>query len=309
MPLNPQAKMILDQMASLNLPPLWEQSAEDARAASAARRLPPSNPDPVAESIDRTFPGLGGDVPVRIYKPNYESDLPILVWFHGGGWVLGDLEMADPTARALAHRSGVIVVSVDYRLAPEHRYPAAMDDCYAATLWVAQNASEIGGDVNRIAVGGDSAGGNLAAAVALRARDEGTVEISHQLLVYPVTSMDFTSDSYRDNAEGYLLTTKSMRWFWDHYIGPNGNPNDPYASPLAADDLSGLPNAHVITAEYDPLRDEGNAYVARLMDAGVPTVSKCYDGMIHGFFGMSEVLDDAKAAIDSAAQELKKVFE
>ena len=309
MPLNPQAKMILDQMASLNLPPLWEQSAEDARAASAARRLPPTNPDPVAESIDRTVPGSGGDIPVRIYKPNNEVGLPILVWFHGGGWVLGDLEMADPTARALSHRSGVIVISVDYRLAPEHRYPAAIDDCYAATLWAVQTASDFGGDPDRIAVGGDSAGGNLAAAVALRARDEGTVKISHQLLVYPVTLMDFTSDSYRDNAEGYLLTTKSMRWFWNHYIGPDGNSDDPYASPLAADDLSGLPNAHVITAEYDPLRDEGNAYAARLSDAGVPTVSKCYDGMIHGFFGMSEVLDDAKAAIDSASQELKKVFE
>ena len=219
--------------------------------------------------------------------------------------MIGDLDGADVTCRELAARSGSVVVSVDYRLAPEHRYPAAHEDCYAATIWAAEHASELGADAGKLAVGGDSAGGNLAAVVCLRARDEDGPAIRFQLLVYPVTDHNYETASYRDNAEGYLLTRDGMVWFWDHYLGPDGDGSHPHASPLRAEDLSGLPPAHVITAEYDPLRDEGEAYAQRLREAGVPTTHTRYAGQIHAFYGMHGVLDDAMNAAQESAEKLK----
>tara|TARA_Y100000588_G_scaffold300182_1_gene321645 strand:- start:1848 stop:2639 length:792 start_codon:yes stop_codon:yes gene_type:complete len=254
---------------------------------------------------DRNIPGPKGDIAVRIYRPTEEKDHSLLVWYHGGGWVIGDLDGADITCRELAARSSSVVMSVDYRLAPENRYPAAQEDCYAATVWAAENASTLGADANRLAVGGDSAGGNLAAVVSLRARDEEGPAIGFQLLVYPVTDHSFETDSYRDNAEGYLLTRDGMAWFWNHYLGPNGDGSHPYASPLRAGDLSGLPPAHVITAEYDPLRDEGEAYAKRLQEAGVATTHTRYAGQIHAFYGMHGVLDDATRAVQESAEKLK----
>ena len=263
MTLNPQAKFLLDQMAAMDMPPIHEQEPEAVREAN---RLPPAVPGaPMANVEDRAIPGPGGDIPVRIYQPTNATDHSLLVWYHGGGWVIGDLDGADVTCRELAARSGSVVVSVDYRLAPESRYPAAHEDCYAATVWAAEHAAELGADASKLAVGGDSAGGNLAAVVSLRARDEDGPAIGFQLLVYPVTDHDYGTDSYRDNADGYLLTRDGMVWFWDHYLGPDGDGSHPHASPLRAEDLSGLPPAHVITAEYDPLRDEGEAYAKRLL--------------------------------------------
>jgi acetyl esterase len=197
---------------------------------------------------------------------------------------------------------------VDYRLAPEARYPAAAEDCFAATKWVAENARALGVDAARIGIGGDSAGGNLTAVVALMARDRGGPALRHQLLIYPVTDADFSRASYRENAEGYLLTTKAMEWFWGHYVPDPARRQEAYAAPLRAKDLSGLPPAFVLTAEYDPLRDEGEAFAARLQQAGVPTRLQRYDGAIHGFFAMGLLSEVARRAIDDAVAETRKAL-
>ncbi len=303
MTLNPQAKVLLDQMAAMGMPPIHEQEPEAVREAN---RLPPAVPGATMAHVeDRSIPGPGGEIPVRIYRPTEASDHSLLVWYHGGGWVIGDLDGADVTCRELAARSGSVVVSVDYRLAPEHRYPAAHEDCYAATVWAAGNAEDLGADAGKLAVGGDSAGGNLAAVVSLRARDESGPAIRFQLLVYPVTDHNYETVSYNDNAEGYLLTRDGMEWFWNHYLGPDGDGSHPHASPLRAEDLSGLPPAHVITAEYDPLRDEGEAYAERLRGAGVAVTQTRYAGQIHAFYGMHGVLDDATNAAQESAEKLK----
>ena len=306
MPLDPQAQVVLDQTAALGLPPNHTLSPEEARVNQLAR--PRAVGPEVAKVEDRAIPGAGAQVPVRIYTPEGTGPFPVLSWFHGGGWVLGNLDTADATARHLAVEAGCVVVSVDYRLAPEAKFPIPFDDCYAATEWIAGNASSINADPNKIAVGGDSAGGNLAAAVALKARDQGGPSLALQLLVYPVTARDFSTGSYRENANGYSLTTDSMKWFWDHYLSNNSDAANPYAAPAAANDLTGLPPALVITAEFDPLRDEGEAYAERLMAAGVATTSSRYDGMMHGFFGMPAVMDKAKQAIAEASSALKAAF-
>jgi acetyl esterase len=253
---------------------------------------------------DRTLRFEGVDVPVRIYRPSGAADtsLGILVWYHGGGFVIGDLDTADATARDLATGAGCVVVSVEYRLAPEHRFPCAADDCWAVLRWVADNASELGGDSGRLAVGGDSAGGNLAAVVAVRARDEG-LRLRHQLLVYPVTDLAGTFASRVDNGEGYFLTKESMDWFEDCYLGDH-EPHDPMASPLYAD-LAGVAPAHVLTAGFDPLRDEGEAYAGALSMAGVEVVDDRYPTMIHGFFAMTAVTPVAEEAVARAAGLLR----
>ena len=310
MPLDPQAQEVLDQLAALGLPANNTVSPEEARANTLAR--PRAEGPEVAKVQDRAVPSLdtggGPDVPVRIYTPAGGGPFPALAWYHGGGWVVGNLETADPTARHLAVETGCVVVSVDYRLAPEAKFPAAADDCYAATKWIADNASEINVDLSRIAVGGDSAGGNLAAAVSLMARDRGGPSIVFQALIYPVTERDFSTASYRENADGYLLTLDAMKWYWDHYLKSDADASDPYAAPAAAKDLRGLPPALVITAEFDPLRDEGEAYARRLQGAGVPTACSRYDGMIHGFYGMSAVIDKGKQAISETAAALRRSF-
>ena len=270
MPLDPIAAGLLEQMAEAGMPPLNEMSPADARQAAEGFRALAGEPEDVADVTDSTIPGPGGDIPVRIYTPAGAGSepLPCLIYYHGGGWVLGDIEGLDTACRALANRAGCKVVSVEYRLAPEHKFPAPLDDSYAALEWVAANAASIGVDPDRLAVGGDSAGGNLAAAVTLRARDQGGPGIRSQLLVYPVTNHDFGTPSYAENGDGYLLTRDMMTWFWDHYVTTADDGKDPLASPLQATDLSGLPRALVLTAEFDPLRDEGEAYAARLRDAG-----------------------------------------
>jgi acetyl esterase len=296
----------MEQIAALGLPPNHTVSPEQARINGKAR--PRAAGPEVAKVEDSRTPGPGPEIPVRIYTPAGAGPFPILAWFHGGGWVVGDLDTADPTARHLAVEAGCVVVSVDYRLAPETKFPGAADDCYAATVWAAQNAARLNGDADRLAVGGDSAGGNLAAAVALMARDRGKPPLVFQLLVYPVTACDFDTASYRQNAEGYMLTRDGMRWYWDHYLSTPADASNPYAAPLVAQDLSGLPAALVITAEFDPLCDEGEVYGRRLQAAGVPTTCSRYDGMIHGFFGMPAVLDKGQRAIAEASAALRRAF-
>jgi acetyl esterase len=305
-PLDPQAKAVLDAM-----PPMPDFDAiplELLRAGMAQGALAPGEPERVASVENRTLPGPAGEIPVRIYKPEARGPLPALVFFHGGGFVLCNLDTHDNVCRSLANQAGCAVVSVDYRLAPEHRYPAAAEDCYAVTRWVAQHGAEIGVDTSRIAVGGDSAGGNLSAVVSQMARDRRGPALRFQLLIYPVTDARFDTPSYRENAEGYFLTTNMMRWFWRQYLKDPAEGGDAYASPLRAKDLSGLPPGLCITAEFDPLRDEGEAYAAKLREAGVACPAHRYDGMFHGFFGMGAILDKAKQAVSESAQALKRAL-
>ncbi len=306
MPLDQQARRVLDQLAALGLPPNHTVSPQQARINMNSR--PQSAGPEVARVEDRAIPGPGPDVPVRIYTPDGRGPFPVLVWFHGGGWVVGDLDTADGTARRLTAQTGCVVVSVDYRLAPEARFPAAAEDCYAVTQWVATNAAGIDADPGRIAVGGDSSGGNLAAVVSLMARDRGVSPPVFQLLVYPVIARDFDTGSYRQNGEGYGITRDSMKWYWDLYLTEDADASNPYAAPLLANDLSGLPPALVITAEFDPLCDEGEAYAQCLQEAGVAVTYSRYDGMIHGFFGMPAFIDRGRIAVDEATAALKRAF-
>ena len=267
--------------------------------------------EPVARVEARTIPGPAADIPVRIYWPSLPeaTRLGVIAFFHGGGFIQCNLDTHDGQCRAIANRTGAIVVSVDYRLAPEHRFPAAVDDCDAATRWLADHATELGGDPRRLAVAGDSAGGNLAAVVAQVARDRGGPAIRFQLLVYPVT--DFSSgrdthESHRTNAEGYFLTHESTEWIRRQYLASEEDGESPLASPLLADDLSGLPPALVVTAEFDPLRDEGEAYARRLREAGVDADILRVPDMFHGFFGMMAALPAAKGAMDESCERVKR---
>ena len=306
MPLDPQVVQVMEAMAALGLPPADTVSPEEARANAKLRKRSPG-PE-VAKVEDRTIPGPDSDVPVRIYTPESSGPFPILVWFHGGGWVVGDLESADGSARNLCVGGQCVVVSVDYRLAPDAKFPGPAEDCWAATIWAVDNAARINGDPTRLAVGGDSAGGNLAAVMALMAAERGGPEIALQLLIYPVTDVNFNTVSYSDNAEGYSLTKVGMQWYWEHYLENDADALNPYAAPLQAESLVGQPPALVITAEFDPLRDEGEAYAKRLTEAGVATTVTRYDGMIHGFFSMTAVVEKSQQAMDQASSALRSAF-
>jgi len=278
-----------------------------ARRVSADRPLPPG-PDCHVE--DRSLSGPGGELAVRCYRP-LEADgaLGGLVYFHGGGFVMGNLDGHDGVCRQLAVESGAAVVSVDYRLAPEAKFPSAPDDCLAATRWVHENAASLGIDPSRVAVGGDSAGATLAAVTALAARDAGDLPLVFQLLVYPVTdwrTMD--SPSYSENAEGYFLTRLGCQWFREQYARDEADWSDPRFSPLLEKDLSRLPSALVITAEHDPLRDDGQAYAEALRAAGGAVTYSRYDGTIHGFFSLYAFLDVGRAAVGEAARALREAF-
>jgi len=308
MAVDPGLKVVLDMLAQNTGPKLHELDPVAARAFFDEMQLPAAEV-PLAVVEDRVVAGPAGEIPVRVYKPEPEQPLPTLVYFHGGGWVIGSLDSHDGTCRELARKVGCAVVSVDYRLAPEHRYPAAAEDCYAATCWVAERGAELGVDPTRLAIGGDSAGGNLAAVVAQMVRDRGGPALAFQLLIYPVTDSDFSRASYQENAVGYLLEAEAMRWFWDHYVPDAAQRREPYCAPLQATDLSGLPPALVLTAELDPLRDEGEAYGRRLAEAGVPVTVTRYDGMIHGFFGMGMLVEGARQAVAQASEALRLAFE
>ncbi|MEK6302867.1 MAG: alpha/beta hydrolase [Acidobacteriota bacterium] len=309
MPLDPQAKALLELMAASGAPPLGAGSVADARQGIAAFAQLGGEPEPVAHIEDRQIPSPDQAIPVRIYTPEGRGPFPVLVYFHGGGWVLCNLDTHDPLCRSLANAAECVVVSVDYRLAPEHKFPAAAEDCYAATQWVMNNAASINGDAHRVAIGGDSAGGNLSAVVALMARDRGAQAPVFQLLIYPATE-HYLADypSSRENADGYFLTRDDMEWFWNHYLNNEAETDNPYASPLRAASLIGLPAALVITAEFDPLRDEGEFYAARLQESGVATRLVRYDGMIHGFLSMAGVLAQGREGIGLAAGGLRSAF-
>jgi acetyl esterase len=308
MPLDPQAQQLLEQMASAGAPPLHTLSPVEARQATATMfRVPPERQEPVARIENRTIPGPAGAIPVRIYTPAGNGPFPVLVYFHGGGWVICDLDTHDAACRSLTNQAGCVTVSVDYRLAPEHKFPAAVEDSYAAALWVAEHARELNGDPGRVAVGGDSAGGNLAAAVALMARDKGKPRLCFQLLIYPAVDGALATESMRAFRE-YFLTPELVSYFWKHYVRTDEDRKNPLASPTLAGNFKGLAPALIITAEFDPLRDEGEAYGEKLRAAGVPVVVTRYNGMIHGFFTMADVLDQGKKAVAESAAALKKAF-
>ena len=308
MPLDPQTEAMIASVAGGK--PVDQMTVQEMRDALESRvAVTGGPPEPVASVSEAQVPGTDGSIPVRVYVPDGgTAPRPALVFFHGGGWVRGSLNTHDNLCRSLANGAACVVVSVDYRMAPEHVFPAAVDDCVAVTRWVADNAANLGIDATRIAVGGDSAGGNLAAVVALVLRDVDGPDLVYQLLLYPVIDRNFETPSYVDNAEGYMLTREAMRYYWRTYQPDEALADDPRASPIRARDLSGLPPALVITAEYDPLRDEGHAYARRLEAEGVPTIYSEYAGTVHGFITSAGVLDLGKQGVREAGAALREAF-
>ena len=313
--LHPQARALIDLMAERGVPPTHTLSPEAARAAYRDRKTF-TQPDAPAVAQVRNLQATGAEaaeaaLALRLYRPlgsEAADRLPALVYFHGGGWVIGDLDTHDVLCRELANASGFAVVAVDYRLAPEHRFPAAVDDALAATRWVHANAAALGLNASRLAVGGDSAGGNLAAVVAIAARDAGDLPLAFQLLIYPATDMRGGHASRTTNGQGYVLTRDTMNYFEGHYLAHGADALDWKASPLLCTDLTRLPPALVLTAGYDPLRDEGLAYAQALTLAGSRVSHICFERQIHGFITMGRVLDEAHAAVAICASELRRAL-
>jgi acetyl esterase len=311
MPLDPAARAICDAMAETFPPVDFARSGTENRrliqAALAEVGVP--DPEPVAEVVDRELPGPAGAIPVRVYRPLDAGPEPLAVaaFFHGGGWVVCGLDSHDGMCRAISNASGCVVMAVDYRLAPEHRFPAGVEDAYAAVSWLADHAAEIGGDPSRLAVVGDSAGGNVAAVVALMARDRGGPALGLQVLIYPVTDFCFDTPSHLDRREPHVLRSDEVRYYWYEYLASEDDGAHPYASPLRAETLAAVAPALVVLAEYDPLRDEGEAYAARLAADGVPTVATRYDGMMHSFLTFSD-LPDAQRALRQIGDALQDAF-
>jgi acetyl esterase len=308
MPLHPQVVELLEDLARTGGKPMEEASIFESRAGDWAKPYI-GEPEEVASVAHRFFTSPTADIAVRIYTPEGEGPFPAVVWLHGSAWCVANIEKADVPHRAITNRTGCVVVAVNYQKAPEHRFPTALGDAYAAVEWVIENADELGVDPTRVGVGGDSAGGNLAAAVCLRAKAEGGPAIAFQVLVYPAVQYGSTLPSMTENAEGYMLTSTTVRWAWDQYVASAADGDDPLASPLRAPDLQGLPPAVVLTAEFDPLRDEGEAYARRLQEEGVPTTLRRYDGMIHGFLWTAGVVDGSKRLIDDIGHDVRAVLD
>lgn len=305
MALDAQTAALLAQLQEAAVPTLGTASVTETREMAMGFIALQGEAEPVARVVHRFIPGPGADLPVRVYYPEGDGPFPAYVLYHGSGWTIANLDVADVPARAFVNRSGCAVVAVNYRKAPEHPFPAPLEDCYAALCWTVANAEDLGLDPGRIGVTGDSAGGNLAAAVCLKARDDHGPSIAHQLLVYPVTDHSFDTPSYQENAEGYLLERQSMEWFWGHYLADPADGDHPYASPLRAPDLAGLPPAFVVTAGFDPLRDEGERYADRLREAGVTVRARRYETMIHGFLWFGGVVDGARELYGEMAREAR----
>lgn len=311
MPLHPQAEALLARLAAAHRPAVTEVPLTAAREMIAGWTALQGEPEPVTDVTDTFVTGAAGRLPVRIYRPQRTtSRRPLVVYFHGGGWVTGGLDLVDRPLRRLANATGAVIASVGYRLAPETQFPGPAEDCHAALGDLRVRAQQWGADPERLVVAGDSAGGNLAAAACLMSRDRGGPRIAAQLLIYPVLAPAAGSPfaSYQDNADGYLLTRDTMLFYWDHYLPDPQQATHPYAAPLHAQSLSGLPPALIITAEYDPLRDEGEAYALRLREAGIAVNAIRYNGLIHGFFWLPGVVDAFQHAVDDITAELAKRF-
>jgi acetyl esterase len=293
---------LADQKAA-GLPQVWEAPVAVIRELTQGRVAFAGVPEPILSVTNRFIPGPTSDLPIRIYRPNQDQKAPAMVYFHGGGWVLNFLDIYDAAQHRHANQSCSVIISINYQKAPEHPFPTPFDDCYAGLLWVKAHAEEIGIDPNRVGVGGDSAGGNLAAAVALKARDE-NVALTYQLLVYPCLDRDFTTKSYIDAATDYGLTTQAMEWFWDQYLQGSQHDNNPYAVPMRAKSLAGVAPSIVITAQYDPLVSDSENYCAKLEKDGAQVIYKEFPGMIHGFFANVGATPSAHLSLDFAAQEI-----
>lgn len=307
--LHPETRRLLRRIEAAGAPPLHSLTPDAARVAYRDRCLV-TQPSPPAVALSRqlAIPGPGGPIALRLYRPagsQRTQALPALIYFHGGGWVVGDLDTHDPLCRELTNGSGCAVVAVDYRLAPEHRFPAAMDDALAALKWVAENAAALSIDPGRLALGGDSAGGNLAGVTALAARECGGPALLFQLLIYPVTDMRRVAPSHQANGHGYLLTSDALAYCYGQYVGDEERFVDWTASPLLHRDHSNLPPALVLTAGFDPLRDEGAQYAQRLSEAGNRATLICFERQIHGFITMGEIIDEAGVAVQLCAAQLK----
>lgn len=312
MKLAPEAQLYLQLRASLNLPDLTTLSPSEARRISEenSQRWQLSEPPAVGSVEQRQCEGPNGPIPLRIYYPTggMETDWPVMIFYHGGGWVLGSLDGVDCFCRALCQEAQLLVFSVDYRLSPEHPFPTGLNDCWAATQWVAKQATLIGGDSRKLLVGGDSAGGNLAAAVALRVKEQASFKLAGQVLIYPVTDLTQSLPSYESFAEGYMLTLESMRWFIQQYLPTGVDLKHPEASVLFAKSLAGLPPTLLLVAEFDPLRDEGLAYAQRLREAGVPVVERNWEGMVHGFINQRDLFPQAREVSQWIAQEVNRLL-
>lgn len=309
--LDPQARALIDLMIERQVPPTHTLSVAEARRVYRDRRsFTQPDPPPVGAVRDLQAEGPHGAIPLRLYRPAGAAAgaLPVLVYFHGGGWVIGDLDTHDVVCRTLCAGSGCAVVAVDYRMGPEHRFPAAVDDTHAAVRWVRAQAAALGLDGTRLAIGGDSAGGNLAAVTAIAMRQAGEAPARLQLLIYPATDMRAVAPSHTVNGQGYVLTSDSIAWFRGHYIADAAQWADWRASPLLADDLSHLPPALVLTAGFDPLRDEGRQYADALSAAGVPAQYVCFERQIHGFITMGRVIDEANTALDLCGAALRRAL-
>ena len=309
MALHPQCKAFLDMLAAAGGPPLETLPLDEARKVPHMMIDAGGPEQPVAEVDTRIISGPVRPIPVRVYRPTADQDLPALVYFHGGGFVICNLDTHDRLCRNLANESGCVVVAVDYPLSPEHKFPAAVEDAYAATRYVAEHATEFGVDSSRIAVGGDSAGGNLATVVALMARDRGGPPLKFQLLIYPLVDFDDTSSpSMREYENDHFLTREFMDWCFESYMGSKEDRRAPHASPWYASDLHGLPAAMILTAECDPLRDQAEAYARKLQSAGVAVELKRYEGMLHPFVSLSGIIDAGRAAITDSASAVRQAL-
>jgi acetyl esterase len=312
MALDPQIEIILGLAKQANLPEVWQLTPDQGREQYLTRVNKLKFSEPILRTEDRRIAGPGSDIPIRIYTPRELKTgerLPVLLWFHGGGFVIGSLETHDSVCRMLANRAECIVVSVDYRLAPEAKFPAAVEDCAAAMKWVALHAVEFGGDANCMAVGGDSAGANLATVMAILARDAAHPKLVFQLLIYPCVAPEPETPSHYKFKEGYILSRNSITWFYRHYLRSHKDVKDFRFAPLVCEDLSGLPPSLIIVAGYDPLRDEGIEYARKLIEAGNRVRLANYEGMVHGFFLMGGAVDAARRAVDESAQALREAFD
>ena len=308
MPLDPQMERILAEDRKLGLPAYHRLSPSQARQ-QMLDSSPPVDPKlSVSRVKDMTIPGFDAALPIRCYYPQGEPPYPVVVYFHGGGWVMGNLDTHHAICHALTHTSDCLVVAVDYRLAPEHKFPAATQDAYTATCWVSESADQIGADASRMAIMGESAGATLSTVACIMIRERGGPRLALQVLVYPVTDCNFQTRSHKKYADGYMLTREMMKWIWDQYLTDKGEATDPYVSPLRAENLRDLPKALVLTAEYDPLCDEGEAYARRLMEAGVKVRHSRYDGVVHGFFRMTNRVDRARQALQQVSSALKNAL-
>jgi acetyl esterase len=295
-------QQLADQKAA-GLPQVWEAPLPVIRELTQSRVAFAGDPEPILSVVNRFIPGPTSDLPIRIYRPNADQNAPALIFFHGGGWVLNFLDIYDAALHRLANQSGSVIISVNYQKAPEHPFPIPFDDCYATLVWAKAHGTELGIDINRIGVGGDSAGGNLAAAVAIKARDE-SISLCYQLLVYPCTDRDFKTNSYSEFATDFGLSTQAMQWFWAQYLQGDQHDDNEYAAPMRANNLLGIAPAIVITAQYDPLVSDSENYCAKLKNDGAEVIYREFPGMIHGFFANVAATPSSKLAIDFAAIEI-----